>query len=172
MTKKFVVEPCRVGKREKVLKSFWKSGLNKSNMNFLKTLFSKFNWSKQQFRSIEIDKDSIKILSAILIVRKNRLNQSKHRDSLNFEKKLETSQSIEIDEQNAWVCDEMFFKNNSFKPSFPKVKISYILHKFSSIKSVLRKNSKYMQTWLVRLKNTHKKHVQCLAKSNLYSVCN
>ena len=42
--------------REKVLKSFWKSGLNKSNLNFLKTLFSKFDWSKQQFRLIEIDR--------------------------------------------------------------------------------------------------------------------
>ena len=36
---------------------------------------------------------------------------------------LETPQSIEIDEQNAWVCDVMFFKKQSFKPSFPKIEI-------------------------------------------------
>ena len=32
--KKFIVEPCRVGEREKVLKSFEKVGLNKSNLIF------------------------------------------------------------------------------------------------------------------------------------------
>ena len=35
---------------------------------------------------------------------------------------VETPQSIEIDEKNAWVCDVMFFKNK-FKPNFPKIKI-------------------------------------------------
>ena len=37
---KYVVEPCRVGEREKVLKSVKKSGLNKSNQNF-KKLYSR-----------------------------------------------------------------------------------------------------------------------------------
>ena len=52
---------------------------------------------------------------------------------------VETPQSIEIDEQNAWVCDVMFFKNNVLNPVFLKLR-------FSSIKFVLHKNSKYLQT--------------------------
>ena len=60
---------------------------------------------------------------------------------------LETPQSNEIDEQNAWVCDVMFFKNKVLNPVFSKLR-------FSSIKIVLHKNSKYFQTWLVRPK-TH-----------------
>ena len=39
-----------------------------------------------------------------------------------FEKILETSQSIEIDEQNAWVCDDKFFENKDLSPIFPKLK--------------------------------------------------
>ena len=34
--KKFFVQPCRVGEREKVLKSFLKGVLNKSNLIFKK----------------------------------------------------------------------------------------------------------------------------------------
>ena len=49
----------------------------------------------------------------------------------------ETPQSIEIDEQNAWVCDVMFFKNKVLNPVFSKLR-------FSSIKIVLHKNSKYL----------------------------
>ena len=60
---------------------------------------------------------------------------------------VETPQSIEIDEQNAWVCDVMFFKNKVLNPAFPKLR-------FSSIKIVFHKNLKYLQTWLVRPK-TH-----------------
>ena len=56
-----------------------------------------------------------------------------------LKKNLGTTQSIEIDEQNAWVCDDMIFKKQGLKPNFPKVKNSYILHKFSIIKSVLHK---------------------------------
>ena len=92
---------------------------------------------------------------------KNRLDQSKQTEAHKiFEEKkkkhsfwkeqrhiVETPQSIEIDEQNAWVCDVMFFKNKVLNPAFPKLR-------FSSIKIVFHKNLKYLQTWLVRPK-TH-----------------
>ena len=35
---------------------------------------------------------------------------------------LGTTQSIEIEEQNAWVCDDMIFKNKNLSPKFPKLK--------------------------------------------------
>ena len=37
-----------------------------------------------------------------------------------FEKNSETTQSIEIEEQNAWVCDDVIFKNKNLCPKFPK----------------------------------------------------
>ena len=40
-----------------------------------------------------------------------------------LKKNLGTTQSIEIDEQNAWVCDDMIFKNKELSPIFPKLKI-------------------------------------------------
>ena len=55
------------------------------------------------------------------------------------EKNSETTQSIEIEEPNAWVCDDVIFKNKNFKHKFPKNKISCILHKFSSNKLILHK---------------------------------
>ena len=39
-----------------------------------------------------------------------------------FEKNLETTQSIEIEEQNAWVWDDVIFKNKNLSPNFPKIK--------------------------------------------------
>ena len=40
-----------------------------------------------------------------------------------FEKKnSEITQSIEIEEQNAWVCDDVIFKNKNLSPKFPKLK--------------------------------------------------
>ena len=39
-----------------------------------------------------------------------------------FEKDSETTQSIEIEEQNAWVCDDVIFKNKDLSPKFPKLK--------------------------------------------------
>ena len=78
--KKIVVEPCRVGEREKVLKSFEKVGLNKSNLIFLKLdsrvsidqksisinrnrqrLVKNFKTISKQFRLIEKQIGSIKI---------------------------------------------------------------------------------------------------------------
>ena len=37
-----------------------------------------------------------------------------------FEKNSKTTQSVEIEEQNAWVCDDVIFKNKNLCPKFPK----------------------------------------------------
>ena len=61
-------------------------------------------------------------------------------EKYNFWKKnLGTSQSIENDEQNAWVCDDMIFKNKELSPIFPKLKFLTFSKKFLIIKSVLHK---------------------------------
>ena len=39
-----------------------------------------------------------------------------------LKKNLKTSQSGEIDEQNALECDDKFFKNKDLSPIFPKLK--------------------------------------------------
>ena len=49
---------------------------------------------------------------------------------------------------------QRFSKTQILNQVFPKLRFSNIRYKFSSIKSVLHKNSKYLQTWLVRPK-TH-----------------
>ena len=59
---------------------------------------------------------------------------------------VETSQSIKIDEQNAWVCDVMFFKNKVLNPIFPKLR-------FSSIKIVL--HNKVFANLVGQTKDTH-----------------
>ena len=61
---------------------------------------------------------------------------------------LETPQSIEIDEQNAWVCDVMFFKNKVLNPVSQKLRSSNIFHKILSIRSILHKTqSVYKLGW-------------------------
>ena len=77
---------------------------------------------------------------------------------------VETSQSIKIDEQNAWVCDVMFFKNKVLNPIFPKLR-------FSSIKIVLHNTQSICKFGWSDQRHTQL-HVQCLAKSNLCSVYN
>ena len=44
---------------------------------------------------------------------------------------LETPESIEIEEQNAWVCDVMFFKNKVLNPVLPKLRFSSIKNCFA-----------------------------------------
>ena len=39
-----------------------------------------------------------------------------------FEKNSETTQSIKIKEQNAWVCDDVIFKKKNLSPKFSKLK--------------------------------------------------
>ena len=66
-----------------------------------------------------------------------------------------------------------FFKNTSFKPGFPKIKIfKHSPFKFSSnIKYVLHKTQGIFKLGWSNQKHTQL-HLQCLAKSNLCSVCN
>ena len=100
-----------------------------------KELFEKvFVWSETQFlknflydfQLIETNRGSSKYLEPILIDRKtDSINRNKLRHpnfwEINtvFEKVLETSQSIEIEEQNVWVCDDIIFKNKNWSPIFP-----------------------------------------------------
>ena len=63
---------------------------------------------EKQTQSIEIDRGSLKFWEKNTVLKK----KSKHI--------LGTPQSIEIDEQNTWVCDEMYFKNKVLTPVFKK----------------------------------------------------
>ena len=154
-----------------------------SQNQIFKNLIHNFRLIENQFRLIETDKSSFKFFKNNFNWSKNKLDQSKQTEThLNFEGKtqfwkktkhiLGTPQNIEIDEENTWVCDEIFFKNNSFKPSFPKIKIfNHIPFKFPSIKYVLHKTQGMFKLDWSNQKHTQL-HVQCLAKSNLCSVCN
>ena len=46
---------------------------------------------------------------------------------------LESTQSIEIEEENAWEWDDMIFKNNHFKPKFLKTKFLAYSKNFQAI---------------------------------------
>ena len=61
------MEPCRVGEREKGLKSFFEKT---SQIRFFKNLIHEFQLIEKQFRLIETDRGSQKILNAISIDRK------------------------------------------------------------------------------------------------------
>ena len=65
--KKIVVEPCRVGEREKVLKSFWKSWFEQVKYNFLKTWFTSFDLSKINFDWSKQTEASLKKFQTISI---------------------------------------------------------------------------------------------------------
>ena len=60
---------------------------------------------------------------------------------------------------------QRFSETQVLNPVIPNLRFSNILHKFSSIKYVLHKNSKYSQTWLVRPK-THT--ITCIMFSKEY----
>ena len=67
--KKFFVEPCRVGEREKVLKSFEKM-FEQVKFEFLNKIIYDFRLIENQFRLIETVRSSHKILKEILIDQK------------------------------------------------------------------------------------------------------
>ena len=124
---KISVEPCQVEERErgKFEKVVWTSqiwvfkkpdsrvsidqkiaSIDRNRQRLVKKKFEKFRLIENQFRSIETDRGSLNLR------KKNTV----------FEKNLGTTQSIEIEEQNAWVCDDMIFKNKNLSPKFPKLK--------------------------------------------------
>ena len=116
--KKIVVKPCRVGEREKVLKKLvWTSQI----WFFLKP-DSRVSIDRNRRRLLKIFK-TISIDRKTNWINRNKQRLTKFWGKTQFLKKnLETSQSNEIDEQNAWVCDDMFFKNKDLSPIFPKLK--------------------------------------------------
>ena len=110
-----------------------------------KKVLKKLVWTSQIWfflkpdSRVSIDRNRrrlLKIFKTISIDRKtNWINRNKQRltkfwgKTQFLKKNLETSQSIEIDEQNAWVCDDKFFENKDLSPIFPKLRFSSIFHK-------------------------------------------
>ena len=156
--KKLRMSLVQIEEREKSLKNFWKVRLNKSNSVF-KKLDSQFLINR---KSVSIDRNRQRL------TKKKFLNQFRL-----IEKK---SQSIEILEKSQFWKKAQFLhkilqalkdmsqihehemqsfsKTQVLNPFFPRLIFSNILHNFSSIKSILHKNSNYLQTWLVKPK-TH-----------------
>ena len=128
-------------RERKSLKTFWKSVWTRENQCFKKTLYTIFDWSKIRFNrskmlwlmvqyqlSIDRSKQRLtKVFNRNFNWSKNKFDRSKFWKKQIFEKTkqfcVETPQSIEFYEWNACVWDEMFFKNTSFEPNFPNLKI-------------------------------------------------
>ena len=157
----------RIGEREKSSEKLLKKWFWKSQNQFLKNLIHDIRLIEKQFRSIEIDRGSPKILKEILIDRKTVWINRKSGKNIFLEKItwfLKTLLKVlNIRNKIAWVRDEMLFQNTSFNPSFPKIKIfNHSLFKISNTKYVLHKQYlKYFQNRLVRPKDTH---------NNMYNV--
>ena len=122
----------------------WKL-FGKMSLNTWRTVFSKlsirfsidwklgsmnrkcFDWSSINRALIETDRGWPIFLIATLIYWKIGSIERNFGKKQIFEKSkqfcAETPQSIEFNENNAWIWDEMFFKNTSFEPSFPNIKI-------------------------------------------------
>ena len=77
-----------------------------------------------------------------------------------LKKNLGTTQSIEIDEQNAWVCDNMIFKNKELSLIFPKLKILTFSINFQSSNEFCIK-LKVFANLIGQTKDTH---------NNMYNV--
>ena len=77
-----------------------------------------------------------------------------------LKKHLESTQSIEIWEQNAWVCDDMIFKTRVLSPNSQK---QNFLHSPQIFKQQINfaQNSKYLQNLVGQTINTH---------NNMYKV--
>ena len=80
---------------------------------------------EKQVRSIEPSRGLLKFFKMILIDRKSDwINRNSGKNSF-FEKItwfLKTYlKALNIRNKNAWVWDEMFFQNTSFKPNFSKI---------------------------------------------------
>ena len=71
-----------------------------------------------------------------------------------LKKNLGTSQSIEIDEQNAWVCDDMIFKNKELSPIFPKLKFLTFSINFQALNQFCTK-LKVFANLVGQTKDTH-----------------
>ena len=156
MTKNWEWALSQSERERKVWKTFEK-WVWTSQTHFLKNPIHDFQLIKNQFRFIEIDIGSLKKnFKTISIYRKatsiNRNSEKKHsfEKQPNFVHKL--LQALKNMNKMHEYELQSFSKMQVLNPVFPKLRFSNILHKFSSIKSVLHKNSKYLQTWLVKPK--------------------
>ena len=126
-------KPCPNRREREKFEKLLKSEFEQVKLSFKKTWFMIFDWSKISFDWSKQIEAALNFLKTISIdwktdsINRNRQRLTKFLRKHSFLKKtkhsLETPQSIENDEQNVWVWDKIFFKNNSFKPSFPKIKI-------------------------------------------------
>ena len=67
-----------------------------------------------------------------------------------FEKNPEIIQGIGIEEQNAWVSDDVIFKNKNLSPKFPKSKFIAFSINFQASNWFCTKFKVIAKTWLVR----------------------
>ena len=125
---------------------------------------------------IETNRGSLKFLIAISIDQKttsidrNARKNTFLKNTANFVQKLLKALNF-MNKMHEYEM-KYFVKNTSFKPRFPKIKIfKHSPFKFSSIKYVLHKTQGIFKFGWSNQRHTQL-HVQCLAKSNLCSVCN
>ena len=82
--KKILVEPCRVGEREK---KFWKSWFEQVKYDFLKTGFTSFDWSKISFDWSKQTEASLKVFKQFRLIEKQIGSIETDKGSQNFEEK-------------------------------------------------------------------------------------
>ena len=133
----------------------WKSVLNESKYYFKKNLIHDVRLIKKRVRSIEPSKGLLKFFKRISIDWKlDWINWNSEKKKMLFRKVtwvLKTYlKALNIRNKNAWVWDEWFSQNPSFKPNFPKILVLNNLPSILSNKSVLHKTQSIFQTWLVR----------------------
>ena len=127
----------------------------------------RFDWSKITFdwsNSDRVGQIQNKILIAFSIGRETDSidrKSGKHNFLKTEQFYVETPQSIVFYEKNAWVWDEMLFKNTCFKPSFPKNKIFNQLSLNSQTSNTFRINIKEFSILDGQNKITH---------NNMYKV--
>ena len=162
-----------------------------SKTHVLDPVFSKLKFSNN-FKTISIDLKTVwinwsrqrlllKILKHFRLIEKHIGSIETDRGSQNFWEKtqfwkkqrhiLEIPQSIEIYEQNAWVCDEMYFKKKVLNLVFPKLRFLTFSINFQASNLFCIKTQNICKLgWSDQRYTLY--HIQCLAKSNSCSVCN
>ena len=139
-------------RERKVWKNFWKVSLNKSNSVF-----------KKPNSRVSIDQNKQRLIKEFwnnFNWLKKSLDRSKFQKKTQFWKKKKTQflhKILQVLKNMSKMHEyemQSFSKTQVLNPFFPRLIFSNILHNFSSIKSILHKNSNYLQTWLVKPK-TH-----------------
>ena len=170
------MQPCQVGEKErKGWKTFEKVVWLSQNTIF-KKLDSRCSIDRKTGSINRTRQRLTEFLKQDFDWSKIRLDQSKFWKNSFLEKItwfLKTYlKALNIRYKNAWVWDEMFFQNTSFKPNFSKnLDFKQSPPLFLSNKSLLHKLRVSFKLGWSDHKHTHW-HVQCLTKSNLCCVCN